>query len=656
MPSTPKRLSDLTPLNRANFLWQVFRECEEFKAEKEERIIEIFRFIRNLPDRDSPYHSDFRHPYAYAVAESIKSAVYPILFSADPSVELVDPNPQNHARNQIAEQILTSFVRNPGRTNLALAMDRILDDVIWFGFSAPWTYFKSESRNVGPRFEPQSDPITGQPILGRDGQPVMEGKFRPMRVYHAPWIEHVDAWDTFWHPDGLRGFTRRDATGYELLEQSAGANPIYDFDLVMEMIQREGQSSKRAHSHNYTDGNHSARDRDEMSKEAGAEPGRHDAMLRSVWAQDILAKPFVLLHYDDGRYSGTYAVASGKGSLMELRFNEGVSYDGTSQRMRLTYSISPQDLYGTGLEEIAMPLTRLHTRFFQAASDITALTQNPMWLVSPQFKEHNPRLITGPGALIETPPLGRGGFDEHIKRLDMPQGAFQPMQFVDTIQRGLDMLFAQDDFSRGNFSGGRKTARESMLVANAAQNRIQVLYDRIVNQFAIPLMRKWLAMSAEHYTQRDYVEMLGLPGVEYVPPSTREIVSGLTYIPKGSINGADLEMRRQSWPAALQTLMQTLPVMQVPHIHESVKRYLSDLGHEAVSKMIPSVTDPRMTEFQATIQQALQQQQQLGAQPGAASPPRSPGDISGLLRSRGGASAPPGPQGGNGNAAQVQIG
>lgn len=647
---------------RERYLWQVFRECEDYKQAKEARILEVFRFVRALPDKDTVYRATLRHPYAFAAAEAQRSAIYPVLFSADPAVNLVDPNPGNFQRNQTAEKLLTGLIHNPLRTNFPLYYDRMLTDLIWFGFQAPYTFFRTREKMIGPRWVPRVL-MDGTPATDVDGNPILEEEYEPVRVYHAPYFPYFDVWDIFLHPDGVRGFIRRDVSGYELRGQSLSSNPVYDPRRVARLIRSEyGRSRKTMQIENFTRGTESMRNRDLMAAEVGAEPLRHDEILNSDWAKDVLAKPFVLLNYDDDEHHGVYAVSSDGSGLMELSFFRGVNYDGSSQRMLVTSNQSPQEVYGTSVLDWSLDLLKLHSKFYQAAADITALTMNPMWLVSQQFRNSGQRIIVGPGAQVPVPSSISGNLEEHIKRLDMPVGAYQPMQFVDTIQRGLDMILAQGNFSRGQFEGGRKTAYETNLVAEGSQGRIEILLKKLNDQFIIPMVRKWLAMTAEHYTARDYVEMLGPEGAEYIPPSRQEIVRGLQYVPKGSTQSANQQVRAAQWPGFLKMLMETLPVMQVPHIHQAVKRAAEDMGLEAVSQVIPALTDPRMTEFQSMILQGLQTQQQYGG-PGGGSPPRSPGQIFDVLRGGGGSSAPPGPAdggnpfgGGAGNGAAAQGG
>lgn len=644
-------LKTLPKEERASYLWDVFRDCEAFKAPKEQEILETFRFLRNLKDEETPYKANLRHPYAFSAAQSIKARIWPVIFSADPVCQLVDPNPDNYERNQIAEKLLTAHVNNPLRTNFAAAWDRLLNDAVWFGWSASYTYFRSRTKIIGPRFRPKT--FNGEPVFEDDGRVLIEEIYRRLRTYHAPHLVHNDVWDFFLHPDGVQAFIRRDVTGYELLAQSEGANPIYDPSAVRAAIMQESRSERSRRTENFSEGSATMMDRDAMAAEVGAEPPRHSEIERARYDKDILSKPFVVMHYDNGESHGSFLVRSGGGGFRQLRWFNGVSYDGEPNwRMLTTYS-SPQELYGTSLFSQHVDFLRLHSRFFQAGADAAALQVQPMFVGSQQMRNMGTQPVFGPGGIIWTPHVNRS-LDEHFKRLEIGKDFWNSFQLVDQMQRGLDQAFHQGDPQRGLFAGGRKTAYETAEVSAGANAQIEVMYKRIGEQWAVPLFKKWLAMFTEHYTARDYVLMLGSKGADYIPPSTEEIISGMSYIPKGSLVNADSQMRASRWPAIAQTAMQLLPLMQIPHIREIFVRMVEDMGAEAISRLIPSEDDPRLSEYMANVQQAMASQQATGGPGGQPSPPRSPGDISGLLKEIGGGQAPPGPvnTGGNGGVAR----
>jgi hypothetical protein len=635
-------LQGLSRTEREEYLWEVFREAESFRQGREDGMIRVFRYLRDLADPDTPYRTRMRHPYAFSAAQTIKAMIYPVLFSADPAVQIIDPNPDNYDRNQIAEELLTGHLKNPLRTNFPVAFEKVCDDAIWFGWSAPWTWFRSETRVVGPRFEPRL--AGGTQFLDDIGNAVVDEVYEEVPVYHAPWLEPVDVWDTFLHPDGRRGFTRRDVTGYELLAQSSGANPMYDRERVLLMINREIRAKTAKSVQKFGDGSASFMERDQLSMEAGAEPPRHSELESSRWEKDVLARPFVVLHYDDGNSHGTYAVAS-TGGLMELRFFRGVNYDGSPNRLFCRTWQSPQELYGTSFFEVARDLLDFHSNIYRAAGDAAALQVHPVFVASQQFRMSGQQPVFGPGAIIYTPTTVRSP-DEHFKRLDTGMDFFQTFQLADNaVKRDLDLVFSQGDPQRGIFEGGRRTAYETSIVSAGAQGRIEVLVKKMFNEFVVPLCRKWLAMMSQHYTGRDYRRMLGSRAEDYSPPTITEIVSSLSYVPKGSITLSDTQTRRAQWPAIFDASLKSLPYMQIPHIRELFRRMLEDMGQEAVTRAIPSEGDPRFTEYQSRIMNAMSMGGGEGAASGAPSPPRSPTDISGLLRSLGGATAPPGPAG-----------
>lgn len=641
----PLNLGALSQTDREEYLWRVFREAEDFRLQKEIKILEVFRYVRGIKDDNSPYRNDLRHPYAYSSAEAQIASLAPIPFSGDPVVQLVDPNVENHERNQMTEKMLTALIKNPCKSNFFVAYLRILMDVVWFGFTYPYTYFRARSKRLGPRFEPVIGP-DGMPAVRDDGSPLVRETYRDVTVYNAPWLEHNDVWDTFIHPDKRRGFTRRDRTGYEIMAQSKGRNPMYDPDRVQFMIRREAMRSRRMQQQSFHSGPESFSNRDAMAAEAGAEPLRHDELERAFWAKDILAKPYVLLHYDDGEFSGTYAVSNDRMGLMELRFNQGVNYDGESNRFSLVASASPQEVYGTSNLEWHMPLLKMHSSFYQAAADGMALTVHPTYLVSQQFQTMGGRMVVGPGSMIPVPSTSKGNLEEHVKPLAMATNMFTGLQFTDVMQRDLDRGFGLGDPQRGIFAGGRKTAYETNVVAEGASNRTNLIQMQIENMFLIPMIRKWTAMMAEHYTGRDYVKMLGPDGAFYIPPSTEEIISGMTYVPTGSISSSDQQLRAARWPGILQLLTNTMQFMELPWMHEAVKRALEDQGVDSVSRLIPALGSPQMTEHMMKVQ--MLNQQGAGQGPGATPVPRSPGDLMGALgisdqmSAAGGATAPPG--------------
>lgn len=645
-------LGQMNQADREDYLWRVFRECEDFRQQKEPRLLETFRFVRGLKDKNSFYRNNIRHPLAFSAAESQLASLAPILFSADPVAQIYDPNENNYPRNQITEKILTSFIKDPLRTNFSNAYLKILMDTVWFGYSAPWTYFRSRSKKFAGRFEPVRDP-DGTPIMGEDGKPLTQEVKRVLRTYHAPWLVHNDVWDVFLHPDRERGFVRRDLSGHEIKAQALGSNPVFDPKRVMFMLGREAIKASKNRGSGFHDGPESFVMRDLMAAEAGAEPLRHDSLEQAFWKDNVLAKPFVLLHYDDDNFHGTYAVAQDKSGLMELRFFDGVNYDGSSNRMLLVANQSPQDVYGTGLIEWHMDLFKLHSNFYAAAADGMALTVHPMWLVSQMFKMSGGQMSVGPGAEIPVP-MTRNKLEEHVTPLRMPNDAVASgLQWVDIMKRDLELGMGQGDPQRGIFSGGRKTAFETNVVAQGSQQRIELIQQRILNDFAVPLLRKWTAMMGDHYTARDYVRMLGPDGATYVPPATEELLNSLQYIPMGSLTAADTQLRAGRWPGILKTLMETLPFMQVPWMHEAVKRSLEDQGVDGVSRLIPGIQDPSMSELMEKVAMI-----NAGpTAPGSGSQPkvRSPGDLIGAaggtvdrLRQDGGATAPAPPLGGNG--------
>lgn len=637
----PPALSSLSRDEREKYLWQVFREAEQFRAHKEPAMIETFRYIRGIKDQQSPYKTDLRHPYAFTVAQAIKASIYPAFLAGDPAIQLLDPNPDNHPRNQITEKILTSFIKNPLKTNFPSAFEKTLDATIWFGWSRPYTYFRSRHQVIGPRYVPVEE--NGQVQLDSQNRPIVRETFRKVRTYHAPWLEEVDNWDSWTHPDGRRVFTRRDVTGYELLGQTSSANPLYGIESVSRLINAEFSSLRTRKAESAHTGPDSFSDRDVLASEAGAEPPRHSEMEMSIWDKDVLAKPFILMHYDDGEFSGTYAVVGQRGGFKELRFNQGASYDGTHNTLLSKMWQSPQELMGTSWFEVSKDLLRLHSRMYQAAGDSMALQVLPMFAASNQLRMLGNELVFSPGGIIWTPPTNRTT-REHFERVETGADFVNTFNIVGgPLKNDLDRAFFQDDVRQGFLGGGRRTAQEVREAAAGGQAITNVFIKKLGDEFVTPLARKWTAMMSEHYTARDFVKMLGPIGADYIPPSVEELIDGLQYTPRASLTIADSQLRRQQWPGIMQVAIQMLPLLQVPHMRELFKRMMEDMEQDDITRIIPSQEDPRFTEYQAMIQQSQAQQAQAPQGQGTPSPPRSPTDISGMLRQIGGESAPAGP-------------
>jgi hypothetical protein len=620
---------------RERYLWQVYeREMKPFRATKEQNWLDCMKLVRGVDDKASLYRASLQHPYAFSAVEAIKAAIYPVLFSSDPVVQIIDPNQDNQERNRLSEKLLTGLVNNPQWTNFKTALDRIISDAIVFGFSSTWNYFKSQTVKAGPIFE-AVELTDGTFASDEQGEILTQETYVPLRLYHAPWIEHISVFDTYLHPDGIRGFSIRDVSGHELLRQSQGMNPIYDFVKVNRMLVLEMSSSK---SQSTEGGGFSSgeEDRDALINEVGVETGRHEEMRGSLF-KDAADKTYEVFHYDDGIYSGSYARKSGNG-FFELRFFPGASADGMGNRISMVSNYTPGEVYGTSIVEQNLSLLIAQTRFYRAMLDGAALTVHPMWVVSETMRRRHPELSTGPGAIWQAPVTPGDRVENHVQRLDMPQAWMNSFQVVDGIQKGLDMSFALDNPQRGQFAGGRKTAFETNQVLQGSSRRIEMIHQRMVDQFAVPLFRKWLAMAKIHYTREDFTKILGPENVNYEPPELDEIVGTLSYMPKGSILASDTETRAARWPAILSMAVEHLPFMQFPHIHEMWKRALEDFGMDGVAHILPPKINPEATEYQQLV--ALSG---AGQQGGIGSPPASPGGFSDQLSAVGGETAPPGP-------------
>lgn len=641
-------LNDLSQTQRESYLFEVFTEAERFRQPKEDKMVETFRYLRNLADQSSVFRTKLQHPYAFAAAQTLKAMIYPPLFAADPPIQLVDVNADNFPRNQLAERLLGAHILNPLRSNFSSAFERACDSAIWFGYAFTHTYFRSRYQEIGPRLSVRT--MAGEPVLDDDGMPVIDEVYRKLRTYHAPWLVDNDVWDSWMHADGNRVFLRRDVTGYELVAQSEGDNPIYDPQAVNRMIRTEMFSKKTRSTQSFHPGTEHMIERDILSMEVGAEPPRHGELAAANYLHDALAKPYVIIHYDDGEHHGTFGVPTEGKRFLTLRWHRGMNYDGAPNWQKLQTWQSPQEIYGTSFFAVAEDLLKLTSNFYRGAGDAAALQVHPTFLGSGQMKMLGGPIVFGPGATIFTPQVNRS-LEEHFKRLEIGKDFFSAFQLVQgVLKNDLDVLMSQDDPQRGIYSSGRHTAYETSVADKGSRNKVEVIIKKMHSGFVCPVVRKWMAMFTEHFGPRDFVLALGQEGASYIPPSIEEILTSLTYVPRGSITTADQQTRRAQWPGLFQAITSSLPFMQIPHVREAFERMMTDYGQEAVSRMIPS-SDGKMTQYQERINQALMASSSQG---GSASPPRSPTDISDLTRRIGGGMAPPGPVGmGGGNGSRT---
>ena len=226
-------------------------------------------------------------------------------------------------------------------------------------------------------------------------------------------------------------------------------------------------------------------------------------------------------------------------------------------------------------------------------------------------KAINPELVVGPGVTLTAPTNGEP-LRNHLERIDMGAEFMKSFEFLAQIQSSLDDGFAQSDFTRGKFPEGRKTAFLTNQVAQASEGRMKMLHERISANFGQRMVRKFAAMNSMHLTRKDYQVYLGPHAAEYTPPSIRELIESISFVPRGSLDAANTSLRAQRWGEIMSTLVQTLPYLKVRPVNEAFRKWLEDMGAESISKVMPVPDDSIITEYMVAAQggQGGVQQQQ----------------------------------------------
>lgn len=648
--SKARNLGQLTREEREDYMPRLFEDMVQYRRDggREQEWIEIHQIIRGSKDALSPHASQMRHPYAFAAAMAIHSVLFPTFLGADPPFQIEDPNPRVRERNKLTERIVASQLRSPWRSNFRMAWDPTLMDAVVFGTSIPWLMWESRHQQVGPIYERETT-LDGQPMVDETGRPRIIETYQKFRTRFGPRLVHIDPWDSYIHPDGNRFIVIRDTTGHELLQQSQGDNPLYAPELVDRLLKaevrniarRQASSGRRADT--FSRGEVFLQDRDELAVSVGAAPPHlHQMMAHAM--RDVEGRSYPIYHYTDGEYTASY-VASDQGDWMELRFARAASIDGTPNVLPLRTNRSPQEHWGVSILQLNLPLLKVQDRFFQAAADGAALAANPMWAASQSMVNMNPAMVAGPGVVWKTP--GAEPIKNHVERLDMPTAWFQALQYLQHIQEGLSLGFAQSDVQQGRFPQGRRGAFLTQQVTRSSEARLRMLHERCAVQFGMPLIRKMVAMNSVFLKPSDYRLILGeeLSRV-YDPPTLREVIEGYSFVPRGSLESADTALRAQQWPGIIQTLIQALPFLRQPPVHETFRRWYEDLDIQNMERILPPADGQIETQFLQLLRSAGD------GQPPPASPTAGVGE---QIQAALGGTAPPGPADGRANGTAEQL-
>ncbi len=640
----PRNLLNLSVEDREKHLGQVYRECEDFREAKEPTWLRIGRQMRMLSDDASPYRSKLISTYLWSAIQSWMSVIEPIFLSSNPVFDLRSPKDEATDRNRSLEKLLTQQVMF--QSNFRQAWTRILLEALVFGSSYPWTSWKTRIKQIGPLRQPVLDE-RGFPRTDEEGRTLVTQGFEKVRTYHAPFLEYVSLWDSFIHPDGQRGFSQRKVTGHELLATSGPAPALYNKGRVERMLKAAAawlQGRERGkQSEQFAFGDPNTEKRHQIADEAGVE-GDHDLFsYLQGYKDDVLSMPFPILHYDDGEFSGTYAL-NRDGRFYELRFFGGASPDGEGNRMSIVPYSSPGEVFGTSVVEQSMGLLQAHTRFMQLALDGAALSVHPQFSVSQTYDQMVGEVLTGPGAINVVPTSGGEPHDNHLRSMPLPQGWHNAMGFREgMVTPELDQMFAQDDFSRGRFSGGRKTAAEVGNVLQFAQGRLELLAERISEQFGRPLGKKWLCMNVIHMNPADLGKVLGVEGENLQMPTLQETIEEMNVVHRGSVLATSASNRLQRFGQMAGAYFQSLPMLQIPAVQNFMREWFELAGMEGVTKDFPATDDTQLTKLQQMMMESGKNPLALGSQAA-----ESPTDLSSVLSAQGGAEAPPAPGAGLG--------
>ncbi len=625
------RLADLSVEDREKALTIVRRECVDHRKAtgREEVWRDIWTYYRGLLDEQSPYVNRHVSTYLWSAIHALIAMVEPMFFRTNPTFDLRCARLEDDEDLRLWEQLLWHQINF--RSNVRWSLAKIMPEMFAFGSSFPMCLHRTEHKMV-PVHVP--------------GGPGEEPKQRHLRVrtQHGPSLIHFDLWNSFQHPDGRRGFSLEEVDGYTLTRRADEGT--YDKQRVAQALvaaerriksERTKKGVKVGGKEDFVPGDDSLIQRDFLAMEAGTEAGdRLHAYLKGL-VKDAWSQQFPVLHYADGDHYGAYLLDRSS-KLMELDWRVGSAPDGTSPRMALTPFPDSRTIYGLSMGELAMPHLKMHSRFGQLAMDAAELTVHPQFLVSQQYDQLIGELFTGPGAINVAPTMGGEDPKMHVQAQILPDKWRSALDYRGEIERDVDLLFAQGDFSKGEVSRGRRPATELNLIAQSGSQRIQLVADRISAQFGSPLGFKMLCMNSVNLTESDIVDVLGLKAAGKRMPKLEMIHRAMTVVFRGSVMASNQQIMLSRYTQIAPIFQAMLPYMPMAHANEFMRRLLETAEMETVSRQLPP-PDPKT----ATL---MQMQLAAGASAsgqGTPSRPSSPTDITGLMQGQAGAQAPPPP-------------
>jgi hypothetical protein len=623
-------LKDCNREEREWYMREIRHEAQLLRRYHEPIWLDLYEEWRALNDPNSPYRNKVRSTYAFTAVMSQISMLEPLFFANDPICEIASKWEEEWPSNQAHEAIITKQIQS--RSNFRRIWAQILMESAVFGTSYPYCNWVHRLRTVGPF----PNIVSGEglePLMGPDGTALSQTEYKQIQVYKGLELEYTSLWDTEMHPDGIRGFSIRHMTGYELERLSQGPNPLFDPSRVKRALrvaaeQIGGGPKKDRDDLNFAWGDDQIIIRDQLAQLAGTTAGR-----RTLWPEidsslrkNVMAFPFPVFFYDDGEFSGAYLL-NRDSRMYELRFFQAISVDGTPNRLKLAPFVPSQEPYNTGLLEIGLGLLQARSRFLQLGLDGAELTVHPQWLVSDTYDRLNGNLMVGPGVVNVVPALG-GKLEEHVARQDMPQSWVNAVQAkAQMMDPELDDLFAQDEHTKGQFPSGRHSAAAANLVGAANSARVELVGDRIDSQFARPLLRKMDVLNRAHFTKRDYEDYLGPIGARDVLEAfdPEKILRRNDYVFKGSVLTSNRSQLLARYPQMAESYLNALPLLSVPHVQEYYKRWFNDAGFDAITRLFPEADGQIRTDYAAA----------MGGGQGKWTGPVSPTDALGTMMNQG---------------------